>query len=193
MPRPREFDIDEALEAAMQVFWQRGYRNTSMRDLLAAMQIGQSSFYETFGNKRELYLRSLDRFHAFAQSGPVMALEVESDIPGAVRSFFEGMVEAMTGDNPVGCFFGNASVENSGADADVSRFCRAGFDFIRGRFEQALGHARELGEIRRDQDPAALASFFVSTFYGLQVLAKSGIDRSVLEDTIEVALNRIGA
>ena len=62
MARPREFDEAAALDRAMEVFWKQGYQNTSLDDLLEAMGIQRGSFYNTFGSKRETYLRAIDRY-----------------------------------------------------------------------------------------------------------------------------------
>ena len=69
--RPREFDIEGALDRALGVFWSHGYAHTSLEDLLKAMKVGRSSFYQAFGSKRELYLRTIDRFLEMVPKSPV--------------------------------------------------------------------------------------------------------------------------
>lgn len=92
MGRPRTFDEDEALLAAMNAFWTKGYDGTSMKDLTAAMGISGPSLYAAFGDKRELYLKSIDRYADVDACAPVVALETEPDIRKALRGFMEAVI-----------------------------------------------------------------------------------------------------
>ena len=74
MARPKAFDPTQALDAALATFWQRGYEKTSLDDLIAATGVGRQSLYDTFGDKRALYLRALDRYRETTQSGLRAAL-----------------------------------------------------------------------------------------------------------------------
>lgn len=188
MARPREFDVDEAIDQALQVFWQHGYRDTSMRDLLGAMGIGQSSFYDSFESKHSLYLRALDRFAERARSGPIQMIDGKGPVPDGIRVFFATWVAGLSGGTGTGCFFGNASVENAGECPEISARCRTGFDFIAGEFERALRRGLEAGEVPNSCEPRSVARFLTTTFYGLQVLAKSGMERAALQEAADVAL-----
>lgn len=105
--RPRSFDENDALLAAMNVFWTKGYDGASMKDLTGAMGISGPSLYSVFGDKRALYLKTIDRYADVDACAPVVAFETEPDIYKAVRGFLSSVIEYSTGDeqdNPRGCF-----------------------------------------------------------------------------------------
>ncbi len=116
--RPRKFEIDEAMNQAIQVFWAQGYEHTSLEDLLAAMKLSKSSFYQTFGSKLALYHRSIDRYVELAVSPKAPLLE-----PGlfAIEQFFAMMIEGMTGEGPRhGCYIGLVSMEMGNRDSEAA-------------------------------------------------------------------------
>lgn len=104
--RPREFDIDTALLAAMNIFWSKGYDATSLKDLTSAMGISGPSLYSAFGDKRNLYLKAIDRYSDVNACEPIIAFESEPDIRKAVLGFFRAIIDYTTdhtyGNN--GCF-----------------------------------------------------------------------------------------
>lgn len=106
MGRPRGFDKDEALISAMNVFWAKGYDATSMRDLTSAMGISGPSLYAAFGDKRELYLQTIDRYADVDACAPVVAFESEPDITKAVRGFLAAIIRYSTASDGSarGCF-----------------------------------------------------------------------------------------
>lgn len=94
--RPRTFDLDEALLAAMNAFWAKGYDGTSMKDLTKAMGISGPSLYAAFGDKRELYLKAIDRYADIDGCAPIVAYESESDIAKAIEGFLLAVIHYST-------------------------------------------------------------------------------------------------
>lgn len=104
--RPRSFDKDEALMAAMNMFWAKGYDRTSLKDLTNAMGISGPSIYAAFGDKRELYLQTIDLYADVDACAPVIAFETEPDIEKAVRGFLKAVIaySASNESGMTGCF-----------------------------------------------------------------------------------------
>jgi len=187
MPRTKDFEPQEALDAAMDLFWRKGYEAVSMRELLDAMSIGRGSFYGTFGDKHALFLAALDRFREVRTSWIEEVLEESGleAIEEVFRRSVDGLVES---EMRRGCLLANSAVELAPHDPEVagriSRYIGRSEDV----FESALTRAREAGEISADSDLKALARFLVNTLHGLRVLARAGSDREVLDDAVSVAL-----
>ncbi len=187
MPRTKDFEPQEALDAAMYLFWRKGYEAAAMRELLDAMSIGRGSFYGTFGDKHALFLAALDRFREVRTSWIEEVLEESGleAIEEVFRRSVDGLVES---EMRRGCLLANSAVELAPHDPEVagriSRYIGRSEDV----FESALTRAREAGEISADSDLKALARFLVNTLHGLRVLARAGSDREVLDDAVSVAL-----
>jgi TetR/AcrR family transcriptional regulator, transcriptional repressor for nem operon len=189
MGRPREFDKDQALEAGMRVFWARGYDGTSLCDLIAAMGISKSSFYETFGSKHDLFLASLDHYRdnvigllslklASAKSpraGIVAALNLVLDTPPQP-------------DTPQSCFIGRCAVEIAGRDLAAATRVTAGMERTIDAFHAAVTRAQAVGEIPAEHDARALARYLVSSINGLRVMAEAKADRETLADVVRLTL-----
>jgi TetR/AcrR family transcriptional repressor of nem operon len=187
MPRTKEFGTEEALDAAMQLFWRKGYAATSLRDLLDGMGIGYGSFYNAFGDKHALFLASLDRFRELRTSWIDGVLE-NSGL-GGIEEVFRRTVDGLVGFEPRrGCLLANTAVELGPHDAEVAAKISRYVRHTEAVFERALIRAQEAGEIPADRDPQALARFLVNVLHGLRVLARAGTARAVLEDAVRVAL-----
>lgn len=188
MPRTKEFEPGEALDAAMQLFWRKGYAATSLRDLLDGMGIGYGSLYNTFGDKHALFLASLDRFRELRTSWIDEVLE-DSGLSG-IEEVFRRTVDGLVSFEPRrGCLLANTAVELGPHDAEVAAKISRYVRHTEAVFERALIRAQEAGEIPADRDPRALARFLVNALHGLRVLARVGTDRAVLEDAVRVALD----
>jgi len=190
LPRTKQFEPQEALDAAMHLFWRKGYGATSMRDLLDAMCIGRGSFYDTFGDKHALFLAALDRFEEARTSWFDEALE-RSGLDG-IEEIFRRTVDGLVGFEPRrGCLLANTAVELAPHDAEaaarISRYVRRTEEAFTG----ALVRAQGAGEIPAEGDPKVLARFLVSNLHGLRVLARAGSDRRTLEDAARVALRTL--
>jgi TetR/AcrR family transcriptional repressor of nem operon len=188
VPRTKGFETGDALDAAMHLFWRKGYAATSLRDLLDGMGIGYGSFYNAFGDKHALFLASLDRFRELRTSWIDEVLE-DSGL-GGIEEVFRRTVDGLVGFEPRrGCLLANTAVELGPHDAEVAAKISRYVRHTEAVFERAIIRAQEAGEIPADRDPRAMACFLVNTLHGLRVLARVGTDRAVLEDAVRVALD----
>ena len=182
MARPREFDTDAALDRAMETFWSKGYDATSLDDLCEVTGLSRSSFYATFGSKRNLLLRSVDRY--VEQRNPrltaVLAqpLSVRDAFAALARQFIDQIV---SGPGRRGCFLGNCAAELPRSDRAALARVRQGLESTEATFRGALVRAQSRGELA-GADVNALARFLVSGFQGLRLVGKVNPDRATLED-----------
>ena len=190
MPRTKEFRPEAALDAAMQLFWRKGYGETSMRDLLDGMGIGRGSFYDTFGDKHALFLTALDRFESVRTSWIDETLS-DSGLDG-IEEVFRRSIESLVGFEPRrGCLLANTAVELAPHDPEVAARILRYIRRTEAAFENALVRAQGAQEITTEGDPKVLARFLVSNLHGLRVLARAGSDRQTLEDAARIALEAL--
>ena len=186
MARPREFDVDEALARATDVFWKRGYEATSVQDLVDALGVNRASLYGTFGDKAQLFSAVLDRYGRQVNGLVEQALAPPASGVEAVRAWFKELIRMVTQPGrPRGCLLvGSASSNATAPDLLRERVLTA----IRGatdRLEEALSRDPE---IAARENVHALARFFAAEGHGLAVLARAGVRRQELEAAAEVAL-----
>src|SRR5437588_174987 len=126
MARHKEFDRNEALHKAMEMFWSCGYDGTSIQDLVGHMGIKRQSLYDTFGDKHALYLQALDRYREVESRKAIERLEKSRSVKKALRELFAGVVAGSLCDQQRrGCFMGNAMSELAGrCKATAARTCR---------------------------------------------------------------------
>jgi TetR/AcrR family transcriptional repressor of nem operon len=191
MARPREFDRDAVLEQALQLFWSRGYEVTSMADLVEHLGVGRQSLYDTFGDKRALYLQALDRYKQ-AHCLPLPLLDGRPLRVG-LQMLLTAVVDWLRDvTNGRGCMLVHAMTERGVDDPEVrARFC-ANTDAMVAQLEARLSTARTDGELGAHHDPRALARYLVNTMNGLQLSARAGLDRAALMQIVDVALMALG-
>jgi TetR/AcrR family transcriptional repressor of nem operon len=190
MARHKEFDREEVLDRAMDLFWRRGYEATSVRDLVDHLGIGQGSIYGTFGDKHALFLEALDRYRRTQDPQLASLLEGPGSVKDKLRVAFEGLVEESTCEGGRrGCFMVNSAVEMAPCDPQTAKRVKANAAGAQGVFGEALVRAREAGEIPPDRDPRALARFLFNAVQGLRVMARAGARKEVMDDVVEVTLS----
>lgn len=190
--RPLEFDPHLALQKAMEVFWCRGYEATSLQDLLAAMNISKSSFYQAFGSKHELFERCLQAFRERQVGRMTAALERSSSGKEFLRSMLLSAArEATVNEQPKGCLIMNTATEFSGRDAVIAGLVDEGTRQFSGVFQKAIERAQADGEIAAEKNAEVLARYVVSTISGLKTMAKAGMPATAIEDVAEVALSAL--
>ncbi|NVB80284.1 MAG: TetR/AcrR family transcriptional regulator [Kofleriaceae bacterium] len=190
MPRTKEFDRDAALERAMQVFWGKGYAATSLDDLLKAMGIGRQSLYDTFGDKRQLFVAALDRY--MAQSHEARDCLATSPTPKqAIREVFEQVVREPEALQRRGCLGIHTTLELAPTDPTIAKTIAAGQKKVEQAFHAALERAKELGEIPRSKDTRALARFLTGALVGLRVAATAEPHGAIVRDMVRITLQAL--
>ncbi len=174
MARPREFDMDTAVDGAMQIFWRLGYTATNLPDLLGAMGLSRGSFYKAFGDKHSAYLAALDRYDRTCVEAAVQLLGDKTIGDGTARllRLFEGTEH---GDKAArrGCFVCNAMVEHGPRDETVAARTTA----MSGRLEKAIFDAlSEVVELADDSDVSRhrKAAIVTRLYIGAQAMSKTG-------------------
>ena len=190
MARHKEFNRDEVLHKAMEVFWSRGYEATSVQDLVKHMGINRQSLYDTFGDKHALYLQALDRYRDVEGRKVFEILERPGSVKKTLRQLFDSVVErALCDGQPRGCFIGNATSElASRCKATAARTC-SNMTTTEDAFYRVLLRGRKEGELKHVRDPRAVARFLYSSLQGLALMAKVTRDRKTLEDVVKVTLS----
>jgi TetR/AcrR family transcriptional repressor of nem operon len=187
--RPRQFDPDEVLDRSMREFWGRGYRETSVDDLVEATGVQPGSLYNAFpGGKRGMFLRALDRYSKLVVPEKMGALEEPGAGLAELRAYFDGLVEDLTTrEGRMGCLMVNSAIELAAEDSEVGEIVRNHMRRLERNAEQALRNARRRGEVGEHVDPHAKAAQLMATGMGLMVVGKTGPSREVLETIVEAA------
>jgi TetR/AcrR family transcriptional repressor of nem operon len=188
MARKKEFDPERALAKAMRVFWRRGYEATSLDVLLKEMDISKQSLYDTFGDKRSLYLKALAYYRRETNSALRQLFGASRSVPDAFSKLLFGLSSETREQHERGCLLLSANLERDTADVVIAEFLRANQAEVESIFVQALRRARKRGDLTREQDPEALGRFFIVTIQGMRAMARLKSDRKALEQVARLAL-----
>ncbi|MEV8636614.1 TetR/AcrR family transcriptional regulator [Streptosporangium sp. NPDC051023] len=189
MARTKEFDPEVALQAALELFWERGYEATSMSDLVGHLGIGRASLYATFGGKHDLYLKALRRYVENRDPSPVEMLSQPGPALPAVRALIEFYAEdAIRDRRRRGCMIVNAAAELLPGDERVAGIVDANWTGLETALTSALIRGRAQGELPGDRDPVALARFLLVFLQGLRLVSKGQPDPARLRDAAAQAL-----
>lgn len=191
--RPREFELDDAVRKAMSVFWDRGYHDASLPDLLEGMELSRGSFYKAFVDKRGIYLRALDLYidEAIRKVGEI--LHSNPSPKAAIKDAFSRQVEESSGKEGLrGCFVVLSAVEMLPADEEVSARIARLFRRLQDLYAAAIIRGQALGEISAELDERTLARFLVCQIQGMRVLGKAGADRDTTKAMVDFALRPLG-
>jgi AcrR family transcriptional regulator len=186
--RPREFDVDEALERAMRVFWEQGYEGASLTDLTAAMGITRTSMYAAFGNKEDLFRKALERYSAGPAAYATRALD-EPTARAVAAAFLHGSVDTTTDlERPSGCLSVQGALAAAPADRAVQDLLADFRNDACSRLEGRFRRARDEGDLPPTSDPGLLARFLMTVSSGIAVQAAGGAGRDELHQVADLAL-----
>jgi TetR/AcrR family transcriptional regulator, transcriptional repressor for nem operon len=187
--RPRQFDETQALAQAQRVFHQLGYGPASMELLTTATHLSRPSFYNTFGDKHEAFLKVL-RCYRDDQHRQARELLQKNPVAG-IRAMFQQLA---SGSDRRGCLIVNAATEFADSDSEVSQVIASSFRGVEMIFVTALENASEWGQLPNvgKSDIRPIARSLMATYISLQVLSRSGTAPSVLQDIVHLALKPLG-
>jgi TetR/AcrR family transcriptional repressor of nem operon len=191
MSRPKAFEPELALDCAVDAFWRSGYEKTSLDALMRETGVARQSLYDTFGDKRALYLASLARYRDSSHAALRRILT-----PGRpVREGFAEILLGLCGESKAslerGCLLLSANLERAHEDREVAALLRANQAAIETIFADALRRAQAAGELPADMECGALARFFVATLQGMRAMARVRPDRAALEQVARIALRAL--
>ncbi|TCW54730.1 TetR family transcriptional regulator [Bacillus thuringiensis] len=190
MARLREFDEEKALDAAMQLFWEKGYAATSLSDLTAKMEIQKPSLYSAFGDKEGLFEAALRRYTNLHAANIRTKLQNEQSVKEAIRTFFEDMVEEeYKKDFSKGCFCINTMVELAPHNEKFEVLTREHQMYLTVIFQELITKGIQSGELQNDLNAKALAQTLVTSLIGLTVLMKSRPERSVIDNSVSIIVS----
>jgi AcrR family transcriptional regulator len=193
MPRPKEFDRDQALGAAIRTFWRQGYAATTTDDLAKAMGIGRQSFYDTFGDKRRCYLEAL-RTYARDEVGTQLGVIRRAATPlETLRALLRVVAARPDEHRKLGCLAVNAVAEFGEADAEVAAALGPSGLLLEHTVTHLLREAKAQGEVAPSLDEAQAASALLCTRMGLMLSAKAGRSPEFLRRTADFAVDQLKA
>jgi TetR/AcrR family transcriptional regulator, transcriptional repressor for nem operon len=194
--RPRTFDEDRAVDAAMRTFWAHGYEATATQDLCAATGLGRSSIYNTFTSKHELFKRALLRYIETTTATQLAILSDErrpalERLRALLAAVVNGEIASRQDGRSMGCLTVNTTVELAGRDAEAAetldRDLRRRIDALR----TVIAAGQRSGEIGSGREPDALARYVNAVIGGMRVAGQGGADRAVLESIADAALDAL--
>src|SRR6266511_2566188 len=174
MPRAKAFDPDEALQKAMQIFWEHGYGATSVEALVQGMGVNRFSLYSTFGGKHQLFVAALERYRDTIVADLVGELEHAASGRAAIRQFFTRLVNFFASAHGWrGCLFTNTAVELAPHDPQAAAKVQAYVVRLEEAFYRALLQAKQTGQVAGSSNCRDLARFLTGSALGLRVLTKT--------------------
>lgn len=188
MARPKAFDEDRAVNAAMRAFWSAGYEGTSTQDLCDATGLGRSSIYNTFTSKHELFERALRRYMSTKNASIFDVLDGDLPARAKIRALLWQTIDAPT-DDPIGCLVVNSTVELAPRDPAVAATLRADQDRRLDALTAAIRAGQRSGEMDASKDARTLAHFVITTIGGTRVAARGGAEKDTLEAIATTALS----
>ncbi len=190
--RPLEFDPDKAIDAAVEVFWCKGYEATSMTDLLEAMNLSKSSLYQTFGSKQQLFERCLSRYADRLSAEMAKELKEAKSGRSFIEDTFGGVADtAQQPEGAKGCLIANSANEFGQRKPALATPVRDGLNRFARIFTDAVVKAQAEGSISADADPRALGNYLIGTMNGLRTMIKAGADRHSAKGMVTLILKAL--
>jgi TetR/AcrR family transcriptional regulator, copper-responsive repressor len=187
--RPRQFDRDAALDAAMRLFWDRGYAGTSMSDLLAAMNINAPSLYAAFGDKKALFESSVEHYQVLHGAFAVRALAGGGTARQSIEKLMRDAAKTYTDPAlPHGCMVVcsgiNCSEDDNAIKQSLQERRKQSALMIKKRIERGVAD----GDVPTNCDVGALANYIATVFQGLSIQARDGASRKALDAVVTQSL-----
>jgi AcrR family transcriptional regulator len=192
MVRPKEFDRDQALLAAIGAFAEQGYEATSTERLLRAMGISRQSLYDTFGDKRRLYLEALQRYNADSVAELILALNTGAAPLRSLEAALLALAAQWAAQPAMGCMGVTAICEFGRADPEVAALGDMAGRTLLSALERLLSEAKAAGALGAEVEPRIAAQFVAATLSGMRVAARGGAPVETLRGIARMAVRSLG-
>jgi TetR/AcrR family transcriptional regulator, transcriptional repressor for nem operon len=191
MARTKEFDRDAALSGAIHAFAQRGFEGTSTEELVRAMGIGRQSLYDTFGDKRQLYLVALERYTSDSISEQFQDLKSKRSPIKGIEALLRGAVERAASMPSPSCLGVGAICEFGRSDTEISTVSDGAGRRVRSLLEQCISKAKTNGDVAQEVDVREAAEFILATLVGIKVAARAGAPLESLRGIARMTLRSL--
>jgi len=187
MARTKEFNEDQALDKAIEIFWHKGYNGTSAQDLVTHLGLSRSSLYDTFGDKQKLFAQSLLRYQKQSQDQVIKLLDESENVKETLHDIFkQAIIESLEDRITKGCFMVNSSVELAMHDEEIAKIVKNNSQTMEEVFTKAVQKGQAAGHISKGTDARVLARFIFNNYSGIRVLARTGErDKQVYDDIVK--------
>jgi len=189
--RPREFDVEEVVGRAMEVFQTNGYEGTSLVDLLEGTGLSRGSLYKAFGDKKTLFLAALDRYTAENSGNLKRNLEAGHPYEAIQAALFAIAKASSFTSGERGCLVVGSAAEMAGKDPDIKGRLKQTFSRMQGLLKAAIVRGQKQGAINSEQSPDALARYLLCLIEGLGILGKTGRAEKEMVEIVNVALRAL--
>lgn len=187
MARSKEFDVNEVLDKAMDIFWEQGYEKTSMSDLVEKMGIHRRSIYDTFDDKHSLFLQAMNRYCDKVEVALTKKIKLSKTAREAIEIVFHFMIFEEE-ESPSGCLIVNSAAELAARDADVDRVSIETFVTTEQLFQKIILWGQQDGEFSNVLDAQELAEYLNALSIGIRVMAKTSTTKEKLSHIVNVSI-----
>lgn len=192
MARPLEFDKTVALEKAMEVFWEKGFEAASLQDLIDAMDLSKSSFYQAFGSKHDLYATALNHYVDLMSANMSRSLDnSDSGLEFIENTFMEIAETAPLKASQRGCFLMNTATEFAQKNEEISLLTNNGLKKFESVFARAIKKSQVAGEISLSKNAETLADYLICNMSGIKSMVKAGIKPATLRPIVNTIVNSL--
>jgi len=192
MARAKEFQIDEVLDKAVNLFWNKGYNGISAEELVQGLGLSRSSLYDTFGDKHSLFTQALKRYREKITGDVIAHLDHAENIPEAIKEIFIwSQNSALQATGPKGCFMVNSRIELAPHDSGISDVVQENWQALEDAYQRAIKRGQEKGQIAKSHNPRALARFVLTNSWGLSAYGRGTADKKVFDDIIKIILSTL--
>lgn len=192
MARTKDFDETAVLNKAVELFWCKGFNGSSAQDLVDNLGISRSSLYDTFGDKRTLFIRALEHYRKENSGAMLDLINNATDIEQTIGDIFQMLIDDSVRNHQLkGCFMVNSTIELAPHDEGIAAIVKANSAAVEDALYLAVQKGQASGKFTKKQTARSLARFIFNNIAGLQVAAKSGADKTAFNDIVNVTLSAL--
>ncbi|NCN09942.1 MAG: TetR/AcrR family transcriptional regulator [Leptospira sp.] len=189
MSRTKEFEPNIVLDKAMHLFWYRGYNATSMQELVNHLGISRSSLYESFGDKKELYVNCLRKYRNEYTEQMLQKLQNTESLPLTLEKILKYIIEdSLHAKQQLGCFMINATLEFGGEEKEIAKIIEENNNSMLSTLITSIQNAQLKKQINTRYSAEALSHFFMNAISGLRILGSTCKDEKTLEESAKITL-----